>query len=325
MAHVICQSITLGGGRIVGTISVNGGAVRGEGGPIRPRLVVPVKFEMNALDENGMIAVTSFTATLGTDPYPSPANEICRQVFTHLVSRFPVHSQTYATNYTEDVRFVLSPAEVEDIEARRHASNSEEFVLYLNLDIVVSAMRSHNGTGTEQSSWNSNFGMFAEVLPFWTTQVQPVQINIEQSTWVNNVLPGLGYDRLRLVELKFPPPLPDHGNAANQFDKAKRALDERRYGDCIDKCRGLLNMWEKEFKVGKDRHVAQVIAEDRDWPEDDVRRQLLDTLWKEVGDVANAPHHPEGDVDAEIFESRDARLVLLLTSVLSEYVNEARI
>jgi transposase len=52
----------------------------------------------------------------------------------------------------------------------------------------------------------------------------------------------------------------------------------------------------------------------------DVRRDLLDVPWKEVGDIVNAPHHPEGDVDAEIFDARDARLVLLLTAALSEYV-----
>jgi hypothetical protein len=56
------------------------------------------------------------------------------------------------------------------------------------------------------------------------------------------------------------------------------------------------------------------------WPEGDIRRDLLDTLWKEIGDVANAPHHPEGDVNAELFDARDARLILLLTATLSKYV-----
>ena len=50
---------------------------------------------------------------------------------------------------------------------------------------------------------------------------------------------------------------------------------------------------------------------------------MLDTLWNEVGDVANAPHHPEGDVDAESFERRDARLILLVTAAPSEYVPES--
>jgi hypothetical protein len=120
--------------------------------------------------------------------------------------------------------------------------------------------------------------------------------------------------------MTFPPPLPDHTSAASQFDKAKRALDERRYGDCIQECRGLLNMWEKQYGATTKQRIAEIVAMDRGWAEDDIRRQLLDVLWKEIGDVANAPHHPEGDVNAELFDGRDARLLLVLAAALSEYV-----
>ena len=322
MAHINPQGIMLYGTISVGSVSVNGGAVRGEGGPVRPRIVVPLKIEMNPQHDDAMIAVVSLTASLGAQAHASPTQVLCQPVARQLVSRFPAHSGPRANEHTEDLRFFLTQAEVEDIEALRHGTNADVFTLFVDLDVVVAGLKSHNKTGTEQTSWDSRFGMFSEVLPFWAVQVQPLQINIEQSVWVREVLPGLGYDRLRLIELTFPPPLPDRSNAASQFDKAKRALDERRYGDCIDKCRGLLNMWEKQFKAGKDRHIAEVIAEERRWPEGDVRRQLLDTLWKEVGDVANAPHHPEGDVDAELFEKRDARLILLLVSSLSEYLEQ---
>ena len=43
------------------------------------------------------------------------------------------------------------------------------------------------------------------------------------------------------------------------------------------------------------------------------------------GDIANAPHHPENDDDIELFDRRDARLVLMLTAVLSEYVEQPRV
>jgi hypothetical protein len=162
--------------------------------------------------------------------------------------------------------------------------------------------------------------MYSQVLPFWTCSITPVQCEIDQATWIENVLPGLGYDRLRLLEMIFPPPLPDHTSAARQFDKAKVALDQRRYGDCILECRGLLNMWEKQLGSTKSNLVADIIKADRGWPDGDIRRDLLDTLWKEIGDVANAPHHPEGNVNAELFDARDARLILLLTATLSEYV-----
>jgi hypothetical protein len=323
MAHIIKQDIVLYGGHIVGSISVNGGAIRGEGGPVRPRLVVPVKIEISPQPEDAMVAVTSLTASLGAQQYASPAQVLCQPVTRQLVSRFPAHSKpTIANEYTEDFRFFLSQAEVEDIEALRHTASSEVFTLYMDLDVVVAALKSHNRSGGESTSWIPQFGMLSEVMPFWTTQIQPLQINIEHATWVNNVLPGLGYDRLRLIELTFPP-LPDHPNSAKQFDKAKKALDERRYGDCIGECRGLLAMWEKHYKATpRQNPLAKVIGDLRGWADDDIRRQMLDAIWKEVGDVANAPPHPEGDVDADMFEKRDARLVLLLTAALSEYIEQ---
>lgn len=322
MAQINPQGILLYGTISVGSVSVNGGAVHGEGGPVRPRIVVPLKIEMSPQPDDAMIAVVALTASLGAQAHSSPRQVLCQPVTPQLMSRFPAHSGPRPSEHTEELRFFLSQAEIEDIETLRHGTNADVFTLYLDLDVVVAGLKSHNKTGTEQTSWDSRFGMYSEILPFWAVQVQPLQINIEQSVWVREVLPGLGYDRLRLIELTFPPPLPDRSNAASQFDKAKRALDERRYGDCIDKCRGLLNMWEKQFKAVKNRRVAQVIAEDRGWPESDIRRELLDTLWKQVGDIANAPHHPENDDDIELFDRRDARLVLLLTAVLSEYVEQ---
>jgi hypothetical protein len=325
VAQINKQSILLGGGRIVGTVSVDGGAVRAEGGPIRPQLVVPVIIEMNPQPDEAMLAVVWLFARLGFDQHASPHQIVCQPISHQLMTGFHTHSLPHgSTDHTEYLRFFLTPAEVEDVERRRQGSSTEVFQLFLGLDPLIAAMKSYNSYGPgetpEQTPWNIQFGLFSQVLPFWTSQVSPVWINIEQSTWVRNVLPGLGYDRLRLLELTFPPPLPDHSNAAAQFDKAKRALDERRYGDCIQECRGLLNMWEKQYGATAKQRIAEGVAGERGWPEGDIRRQLLDTLWKEVGDVANAPHHPERDVNAELFTGRDARLLLILTAALSEYV-----
>jgi len=189
---------------------------------------------------------------------------------------------------------------------------------------LTNGLRTHNemvpDVEQEPSPWDMNLGLYSEVLPFWDSRIDVTLIQVEQSRWVTDVLPGLGYNRIRLLEMTFPPPLPGHTSAVAQFDKAKRALDERRYGDCILGCRGLLNMWERQLGATAKKRIAEVVAADGAWPEGDIRRDLLDTLWKEVGDVANAPHHPEEDVNAEIFEGRDARLVLMLTATLSEYL-----
>ncbi|HUX05406.1 MAG: hypothetical protein ACYC1I_04285 [Acidimicrobiales bacterium] len=317
MAQVIPQGIYLGGANEICSISVNGGEVLGEGGPLRPQLVMPVKFEMRQQPKDAQITLTSFIASLGTAQHASPAQLICQPVTQQLTNRFPATSQTYAYEHIEYVRFFLSAVEVEDVEARRHAANSDVFTMWLKFDVAVAGLRSHNND--DELPWNPQFGTISEVFPFWAAQPQPLQINVEQSSWVNNVLPGLGYDQLRLIELKFPPPLPDHDNAASQFDKAKRALDERRYDDCIKECRGLLKMWEKQFGATEKYPVADVIARDRHWAAGDDRRDLIYALWQRVSKVVSAPHHSENPV-IKTFDRRDARLVLILLAALSEYV-----
>jgi hypothetical protein len=325
MAQVNEQHITVGSNRIVGTVSVDGGAVRGEGGPIRPQLVVPVTIKMSPQAEERMMALTWINSWLTTSQPAMVQNAVAEPVQRWLLNALPARSfPNHAGDHREDLRFFLTPWQVEDLEQRRHAGPEGQFQLYLGLDVTVAAVRTHNsitpGQPVPETEYDPQFGMYSELRPFWNARVDAVWVQVEQSTWVRNVLPGLGYDRLRLVELTFPPALPGHSNAAAQFDKARRALDERRYADCIRECRGLLNMWEKHYGATSKRRIAEVIAADRQWPVGDVRRKLLDILWKEVGDVANAPHHPEGDVDGDIFDFRDARLLLLLTSALSEYV-----
>jgi hypothetical protein len=317
------QSITVGN-RIVGAVSIDGGTVRGDGGPIRPQLVIPVKLQLNPTPENAQLAVCYVSALLSTDQNASPHAAVCQPASATLMDNFNARSIPHGpVDHTVQLRFLLSPAEVEDLERKRHAGG-DVFALYCGLDLVVAGLKTFNevrpGQAPEPTPWDLNFGLFSQVMPFWTTRVQPVGVQMEQSTWVRSVLPGLGYDRVRLLELTFPPPLPENGRAARQFDKARQALDGRRYGDCIQECRGLLNMWERQFKSTMARRVADIVASDRHWPAGDIRRDLLDVLWKEVGDIANAPHHPEGDVDAELLDERDARLVLLLTVALSEYV-----
>jgi hypothetical protein len=238
---------------------------------------------------------------------------------------FPVRSLPSGTmKHTVWLRFFLTQAEVTELELHRQSSPGDVFTLYLDVEPIVAMITTFNGQGLDgawqQSPFEASFGMHAQLQPFWYASIAQLPIQIEPSAWVRDVLPGLGYDRLRLMEVTFPPPLPEHPSAAAQFDKARMALDQRRYWACIQECRGLLNMWEKQYGATKTKRLADLVAADRAWPVGDVRHGLLDLLWKKVGDVANTPHHPEGDVDAELFDGRDARLVLLLTTALSEYV-----
>jgi hypothetical protein len=228
--------------------------------------------------------------------------------------------------HTVELRFHLTPADVENLESKRHASPSDTFTLYLGLDAVVAGLKTYNqmptapGADAERSPWPMQYGMFSQVFPFWSTKISPVWVSIERSSWVR-VLPGLGYDRSRLIEIPFPPPLPDHPSAASEWDKARRALDEQRYSDCVSECRDLLAMWQSQLQATKARPVVSVVAEQRGWADSDGRRAFLDSVWKAATDIVNTPHHPEGTPVEQHFDASDARLMLVLTATLSEYVS----
>jgi len=324
MPQINKQHITVSN-RIIGSMWVDGGAIRGDGGVLQPHLIVPLTIEMGPMPADAMIAVVWVRAQILTDR--PPATPITKPVTDILLDGFPARSLPNSANdHTVDLRIFLSPAELAALEKHRHGATTDPFVLYLGIEAVAAGMRTFNeirpGDPQEPSPWNQQFGLVSALMPFWNTRVDPLWVNIEQSTWIRQVLPGLGYDASRLVEIEFPQALPGHPGAAAEWDKARRAFDERRYGDCVAECRDLLSMWKRQFGATKERPLATALAERRSWPDGDGRRAFIDSVWKASTDFTNAPHHPEGEAASQHFDAADARLVLLLTGALSAYLSE---
>ena len=70
----------------------------------------------------------------------------------------------------------------------------------------------------------------------------------------------------------------------------------------------------------KVRVVVEVERSDRNWASDDGRRHPLSGPRKEGRDIANGSQHSEGGANSAAFDTSGARLVMLLTAALSEYI-----
>jgi hypothetical protein len=327
MAQINKQTITVGGSRIVGQVYVDGGALRGEGGPAKPQLVVPLTIEMNNSPAGTMLALCSVRASLATDQHASSHLTVASPTSELLLNNLPARSFPQGGNeHVLHLRFHLTATDVAELERKRHQTPGDIFTLYLALDAVVAGVKTYNQVGTrantEKTPWDLQFGMFSQLMPFWRTDIPSVPIFIERSTWVRDVLAGVGYDRVRLIEMRFPPPMPDHPSAASEWDKARRALDEQRYGDCVAECRDILAMWQRQLNATKDSPVASVVAAKHGWVDHDSRLTFLDSLWKAAIDIVNTPHHPEGKTVEQHFDSADAHLMLTLTAALSQYISD---
>src|SRR5450631_1026258 len=112
MAQIQKQSIIVGGGRIVGEVSVDGGAVRGECGPLRPCLLVPLTIMMQNRPKESMLAVTEIMGRLCSDKNAFPQNAICAPQTESLTNGFPVHSLPQGfSGHTVQLRFFMTSAE----------------------------------------------------------------------------------------------------------------------------------------------------------------------------------------------------------------------
>jgi len=117
VAQVSEQQLIVGQ-HTVGSVSVDAGALRGEGGPLNPRLVVPVSVRMDAHPQGGGIAVTQLDAYLSASQEQNPATLLGRPESASLLDGFPgqIVRRLLSVAYS-DADFFTGPREIAVLEA----------------------------------------------------------------------------------------------------------------------------------------------------------------------------------------------------------------
>ena len=331
MAQVAEGDIRAGGSRSVGRVRVDPGLIWGEAGPLEPRLVIPVSIEMFNRPAEQMLALLHLTAFLHLDISTNPTTQIGSPARASLLSGFPVRSLPEGSvPHQVQLRFALTPGTVYHLEAVRHAVPEEAFQLYVRLqgplawlpatrgEVLPAGGRA--GKVIENDPFQGQLGPHSELSLLWTSGIDDLRVQIDPSVWINKVLPGLGVDNLRLVDVGFPPGLPEVSNAAKAFTEAQDAYYGRRYVECISKCRAIIRAWNKKLVATSRQHLAELVADAQGWAADDPRRKLLDAIWQALLDAANMASHPEGQILSYQPTAHDAKLSLMMTATISEYL-----
>jgi hypothetical protein len=176
------------------------------------------------------------------------------------------------------------------------------------------------GTIDAADPFKLQLGLHSEMSHFWTVQIGTLRLQLEPSAWIANVVPGFGIDTLRLVEVAFPPSVPG-GSSVKTFDEAVHAFNARRYDECVAKCRATVSAWNKKLKSTKARPMGKVVAAIGGWADDDQRIPWLNSVWQSLVDMSNAVHHPEARSSAQHVSVHDAKLLLMMTATMSEYLH----
>jgi len=317
----------------VGAITLDTAKVRGEGGPYDARLVLPLKVALDPQDEQATLALTRLTCALHLAEPIAPHNQVgpptpavMDRLGDRLVSSRPRRSCTHDI----EARLFLSQPVLARLEAHRHAHPEKAFVGALSFDGTLAWTYKTTMYYTDATpgphriahdewpfDFNAGASLFASI---WSTRIEPLTLRIPAETWVGNVLPDLGLDRLRLIEIAVPVgggPLP--ASVVTLFDEAQRDYDGGRYRECVGKCRDVRHAVEQHLGATKAQPVADVVAAHLSLPAGAAERTFLDDAWKALGDLTNSAHHI-GPTGVTSYAAAAARACLFLTATLLDYM-----
>lgn len=318
--------IRLGSGRGIGSTDVDEKLIRAEGGPGEARLIVPVEFSLHPHTVDRMLVVTDLTASLYLGDGTNPTQQVGLPATPDLSRGYWIRSGVGTAPNVQTIQapIPLNPAAVQRLEAARHAA-PDDLVLTLKLNGRVAWVRNMLGPGipgepVEEDPFQGQYGTHSLFSYFWTVDFSPLRVLVNQSAWIKNVLPGLGIDNLRLIEIDFPPDLSGIKSAAKAYDSAVDAYHYRKYADCIEKCRVIVNAWNRHTGATKQRPMGKMIGDKRGWSETDPRRAYLSVVWKALLDFLDAAHHQENPMHAFEGTSADAQFVLRQVAILSGYM-----
>jgi hypothetical protein len=290
-------------GSRVGKISMEIQNVIGEGGPDYPRLRVPVEISLSPLQRAMAPQVKWFPLTLLQLAGELNVAHVRIGQFQETLALYS-NNPTYPNTTTTGIHVPLDPFRVGRIEGRRRGELTLSFWFSPLLAI-------HTESGQVER--------FAYISC-------ELSIPMPQSHWIDKVLPGLGYGKIELVEISIPETaLPEiFSKAVEELNHAKRFLNEGSNGDCVARCRNIIQLivdskkvkmpegetltFPKRVDAFVEQHLGQLLAESKR----EAFASLLKTLWS----FTSIPHHP---APPEYFNRGDAELCLRSAAALLAY------
>jgi len=321
--------IRLGTSTGIGKVRLDPAEIRGEGSEYDPRLVIPIKIELHQQPREHQIVIVRLSASLHLDQSASPSNQFASKASYDLIYKMPIRSLIGISESSLELRFSLTHAQLKALENMRHQPGKN---LYLRLDPVI-VWNTHTGNTAEhingevistmgEGEWDVNVGMFSYLALFWLTSIETLRLELASMSWAEKIYPGIGYDNLRLIEVKLP--VSDvlvPREAVEHFKEAKQDYDRGFYPECIRKCRFVLDEIEGHLTPRPQHHrLGSAITQVLGWPSTPnlpEQATFLDHAWLGLYNMANAAHHTPS---TKSLLPADAQMVLISTAVMLEYL-----
>lgn len=274
-----------------GRVRVEATDIKAEGGPLFPRLTIPIRLDLAPQDQARFFNVHTVECGLYVDGYGARVADAITPTFSHQV-RSP-------TSLSWNLEFPLDPFRVQGIEARRHGD------LKLRLDLwIVAAMISRVQGGQSM----------IEVVTGLDRSQSQVYLEVPQSHWVGKVLPGLGTNKYFLVEV--PVQNQHFASAWALIEKAEQAFGrwdtKAVFAHCREAGVALDNFIEKH-------NNGDTFLKDERWSRASKEFNHFASLDLHLEEKkSDGKHSP----DLVKIEKMDAECLLTMTKALAKYAEE---
>jgi hypothetical protein len=276
------------------TIQIDPGAIRAVGGPVFPRLLFPCHFE--SVPQKGLREgrFTAFQAELSLPSLGkiADANPIL----------FPVSvksDQPFCWNW--DIEVPLDLYRAEKMEALRKTD--------VDLQLLVRV--------TYSAYWESSHPVVSLGNVDLGASAMSVHLKIDQSRWIQNILPGLGLDTVKLIEI----PLgkiadsPEMQRSIRALDNARDRLKRGVFDDAAMHCRIALEPFFEQ--VDKPDGGGKMPQLKKSW---ETRLGLAAYKWlAESLNAIKLATNPSHHSTTPHFDKFEAEMLVTITSTLVAY------
>ncbi len=312
--------ITIGINSTVGKVIVNPKDIQGMGDWHNPYLHIPLKIQFYPRPKGEYIALIRLTASLHLAETHDITNQFGAQVSYDFINNLSNRSYggTAPSEGGARLLFSLTHKQIKQLEDLRHNPNSK---LYLYLEPIVTRVQFIEDAYLMQGEYKQDVQQ-ANLSYLWQAAIGTLSIDTAEMKWTENILPNIGYDRYRLVEVGLPSSntlVPEQ--AIEYFKQAKKDYDEGNNQECLRVCRLALEEIKKHLQI-QNFELGTAVTKKlgwRDQPELTEQAKFLNNTWRGLYILANAANHTPSNLS---LLPADAHTGLLSIAVMLEYLGQ---
>lgn len=281
--------------------------ISANGGSDSPKILIPIKFDLHPIGRgyNNIIYPFELISVKGELNATEKNFKIAESI------QLPAWKVTNASSYHVNFQFLINTEIVNKIEKYRKGNVQLNLSISLQVGIYEKIILLNQGENSERL-FVSGF----ETGQGYTT------FQIEQSHWVNKILPQLGHNSYKLIELPATNQIipEDYKISLGEFDEARKYFLNGDYDKTVAHCRAALEPFSgkvnlqklKEFVKSKSEFLwaTTVMESTEEW---------LDKVIRATSAFTSKTHHAPS---IGHFSRTEAEIVLMITTGIIAYIGK---